>query len=277
MKVLGLTYSFMDAFRAIEVGNTLNEVELHVVISPPAEESRLSHWRGSLRAARSLLGIVGPRTFVHLFVRRFPWRWHAPWRVLSGLHHCEPGNMERAARLKAEGALHVLRVPLHDPRALAWIRERGYDVGLYMWGAIVRRPLLEAFRRGILNAHIGLLPWYRGRSVMEWSLLHGDPTGITLFFMDEGIDTGAEMVLRLEEDVGGHRTVADAKNHLFGRNVDVFRMGLATLQNSSYAPIGQHPGEGRRFYVMSGLLRSVVEAELSARAPRDAVGRAAAP
>jgi hypothetical protein len=73
------------------------------------------------------------------------------------------------------------------------------------------------------------------------------------------------MVLRLEEDLGGCRTVADAKRHLFDRNVDIFRMGLATLQNSTYAPIPQAAGEGRRFYVMSGLLRSVVEEELADR------------
>lgn len=265
MKALCLTYSYTDAMRAVEVGRNLNGIDLHVLISPPNEQGWLGHAMGGIRALPALLRNLGLAEFLHLFVSRNPWRVRNPWKVVGGLHDCEVGNRDRAARLRAEGILHVIRWPLGDGRTLDWIRRRGYDVGLYMWGAIVRRPLIEAFRRGVLNAHIGLLPFYRGRSVMEWSLFHGDATGVTVFFLDEGIDTGPELVLRVEESVGGFRGVDAAKRHLFDRDVDMFRMALASLQNSTYVPMRQEAGEGRRFYVMSGLLRGVVEAELTTR------------
>lgn len=90
-------------------------------------------------------------------------------------------------------------------------------------------------------------------------------TGMTVFFPDENIDTGAEMVLRLEDGVSDSPSLDAAKRRLFDRNIDVFRMVLASLQNSSSIPMHQEPGEGRRFYVMSGLPRGVTESDFAAR------------
>lgn len=44
---------------------------------------------------------------------------------------------------------------------------------------------------GAINLHGGLLPAYRGGHVMNWAIANGEPeTGVTLAYMDEGIDTG---------------------------------------------------------------------------------------
>src|ERR1051325_4993251 len=68
-------------------------------------------------------------------------------------------------------------------------------LGLHAAGTLYRRNVIASCGLGILNAHPGALPKYRGRSVMEWSLLCGDVTGVTVFFIDEGIDTGERIVL----------------------------------------------------------------------------------
>jgi methionyl-tRNA formyltransferase len=54
----------------------------------------------------------------------------------------------------------------------------------------LRKQLLEVPRLGVLNAHLGLLPEIRGMSSPEWSLLQHIPVGVTIHFMDTGIDTG---------------------------------------------------------------------------------------
>jgi methionyl-tRNA formyltransferase len=144
-----------------------------------------------------------------------------------------------------------------------WIREQRYAVGLHDMGVIYRQPLIAAFERGLLNSHIGILPEYKGRSVMEWSLLAGRPTGITVFFVDTGIDTGAEIVLRREVSVlGKHRDIASAKDALFERDGEMYREALVKLEDPSFQP--ERNEGGRRYYVMSGLLREVV-GELLAR------------
>lgn len=166
------------------------------------------------------------------------------------------GALVRARRT----GLKVTGLDLDDARVLAWIREHAFDVALHgVGGVIYRRPLIDSFRLGLLNPHIGLLPKYRGRSVMEWSLLSGDPTGITTFFVDEGIDTGAEIVLREEVEVAGFSDVASAKRHLFSLDGEMFARALASLVETGRASLRQDPAEGVRWYPMSALFTGVVD------------------
>src|SRR5260370_25826020 len=94
------------------------------------------------------------------------------------------------------GKLIIMRRPLDDSMSIARLRSLQCDVGLHAANVIYREPTISAFRLGILNAHIGILPKYRGRSVVQWSILQGDRTGVTVFFIDSGIDTGGRIVLR---------------------------------------------------------------------------------
>jgi Formyl transferase len=173
-----------------------------------------------------------------------------------------------ALRTLFAGRVRLSLRPLHDPANLGWIRRRQADVGLHATGVIYRRPTIDSFRLGILNAHIGLLPAYRGRSVMEWSLLNGDPTGITTFFIDEGIDTGRSVVLREEVDVSGFSAVAAAKAFLFSQDADMYAKALQRLLAEDFEPLEQNIAEGRRWYAMSGLLTDAVSELLRARQGR---------
>jgi methionyl-tRNA formyltransferase len=44
---------------------------------------------------------------------------------------------------------------------------------------------------GLVNIHAGKLPFYRGRSVVNWAIINGETeVGITAHMVDEGFDTG---------------------------------------------------------------------------------------
>src|SRR5215470_17899361 len=56
---------------------------------------------------------------------------------------------------------------------------------------IVPPAVFTVPRWGSICFHPSLLPKYRGRSAINWALIKGETkTGITLFWVDEGIDTG---------------------------------------------------------------------------------------
>jgi methionyl-tRNA formyltransferase len=56
---------------------------------------------------------------------------------------------------------------------------------------IVPPPVFSAPRLGSICFHPSLLPKYRGASAINWALIKGESvTGITLFWVDKGIDTG---------------------------------------------------------------------------------------
>ena len=83
-------------------------------------------------------------------------------------------------------------VPDHNsPESLTRISALGLE--LLVNAGTPRRvgeALLAAAPRGVLNAHPGLLPRYRGASCCEWAIYNNDPVGVTAHFMDAGIDTG---------------------------------------------------------------------------------------
>lgn len=62
---------------------------------------------------------------------------------------------------------------------------------------IVRKRVLEVARRGAIQFHPSLLPQHRGRTAMNWSLISGEErTGLTVFWVDEGMDTGPILLQR---------------------------------------------------------------------------------
>lgn len=72
------------------------------------------------------------------------------------------------------------------------------------WSQIAKQPLLNASKKGVLGIHPTLLPQGRGRASIPWAIIKGLPkTGVTLFKLDEGLDTGpiiAQETLPLAED-----------------------------------------------------------------------------
>jgi methionyl-tRNA formyltransferase len=94
---------------------------------------------------------------------------------------------------------------------------------------------------------------------MEWTILQGDKTGITTFFIDEGIDTGSRIVFRKKIDISSFRDVASAKAYLFSFDAEMYARALELLQRADFAPAHQGISDGKRYYVMSRLFTGVVE------------------
>lgn len=63
-------------------------------------------------------------------------------------------------------------------------------------------------KHGTFNLHASLLPNYRGAAPIHWAIINGETkTGVTTFFIDEKIDTGAiilqdEIAIEANETVG---------------------------------------------------------------------------
>lgn len=56
---------------------------------------------------------------------------------------------------------------------------------------IIGEPILKAAKKGVVGLHPAPLPKYRGRAAMVWQMLLGlEESAVTLFFIDEGMDSG---------------------------------------------------------------------------------------
>ena len=60
---------------------------------------------------------------------------------------------------------------------------------------IFKQPLIDSAKHGIINLHSALLPKYRGLMPSFWVLRYNEEkTGVSVFFVDEGIDSGPIVV-----------------------------------------------------------------------------------
>ena len=60
------------------------------------------------------------------------------------------------------------------------------------FGALLKDDALNAITGGWYNLHYSLLPRWRGAAPVQWSIFQGDKeTGVSVFKIDEGLDTGA--------------------------------------------------------------------------------------
>jgi methionyl-tRNA formyltransferase len=104
--------------------------------------------------------------------------------------------------IKAE--LHVSSVPLlqpariKSPEAIAQIQSWKPDVIVVVaYGQILPRAVLEIPPVACLNLHASLLPRHRGAAPIQAAIVAGDKeTGITVMYMDEGLDTGDILLQR---------------------------------------------------------------------------------
>ncbi len=81
---------------------------------------------------------------------------------------------------------------LRDPAFIASLAGLAPDVGVLAdYGKILPGPVLDLPPHGILNLHPSLLPRHRGATPIPAAILAGDrETGVSLFRMDPGMDTG---------------------------------------------------------------------------------------
>ena len=67
---------------------------------------------------------------------------------------------------------------------------------VWSYSMILPEAIIEVPKYGCLNVHMGLLPEYRGANGIQRALINGESkTGVTLHYMDSGVDTGT-MVTR---------------------------------------------------------------------------------
>src|SRR5262249_54136223 len=100
----------------------------------------------------------------------------------------------------------------NSSHGLAQLKKWSPDLVVFTGGNILRNQVLNLPRLGVLNAHLALLPEIRGMSTPEWSLLCGIPLGITIHFMDTGIDTGPVLLRREFTDTEDCDSLSDLRN-----------------------------------------------------------------
>jgi methionyl-tRNA formyltransferase len=127
----------------------------------------------------------------------------------------------------------------------------------------LRRPLLEVPRRGVLNAHLGSLPEIRGMNSPEWSLLVDIPVGVTIHYIDEGIDTGPVLQSSELPGAAGCESLSDLRNRLIAFGVEKMADVVTALDRGTISAKRQFSlDKDNQFFVMHERLQALAAQRL---------------
>jgi methionyl-tRNA formyltransferase len=128
--------------------------------------------------------------------------------ILAHLRAVEPA----VAALGPEEPLTVERIEALDPAIAV---SHGYR-------RILRRPVLERLPDRIVNLHISHLPYNRGTDPNLWSALEGTPAGVSIHYVDAGVDTG-DLIAQRRLELSDDETLATSYAKLQAAMLELFR------------------------------------------------------
>ncbi|MBB4278591.1 methionyl-tRNA formyltransferase [Rhizobium mongolense] len=111
--------------------------------------------------------------------------------------HSDFADLSSMGRESGISFFHTTNV--NSAETLAKIASIGPDVILVVgWSQICGRPLRELASIGTIGFHPAALPRLRGRGVIPWTILRAEQTtGSTLFWLDDGVDSGPILLQRV--------------------------------------------------------------------------------
>lgn len=161
---------------------------------------------------------------------------------------------ESLARIAREAKIPLITgKKLTDSKTLAAIQNVKPDIIFAIGGMqIISKDVLTIPTQGTINIHPALLPKYRGRFSTAHAIFNGEKkTGVTLHWMDEGIDSGP-IILQKSFPIGEEDTAKTVYDNFTVVGTKLFREFLAMLLKDE--PIESTPqNESEATYYPKGL------------------------
>lgn len=145
-----------------------------------------------------------------------------------------------AALAKEAGARYFCDPAINRPQYQRLAEEADAEVAISVnWPTLIGREMLDRFRHGVVNAHAGDLPRYRGNATPNWAILAGEERIVlTLHRMTERLDAGPILVQRAFPLTEG-TYVGDVYRFLAEAVPELFVQVLDGLQDGSLVSVDQ--------------------------------------
>ena len=143
-----------------------------------------------------------------------------------------------------------------------------YDKKLVVFtgGGIIRKNILDNAGDGIINCHMGVLPRYKGMDLPEWCILEEEinELGITLHFMDSGIDTG-DILKIVKIPLGTYSKIKDLRRSFEPIMVNSMVTIVGDYLNGNITRRKQPIKDKRQYFIIHEKLSRIVDLKLKMR------------
>ncbi len=133
---------------------------------------------------------------------------------------------------------------VRQPQVLEAIKALQPDIALsVLFGYILRPEFLDLFPVGVVNLHPAYLPYNRGANPNIWSIVERTPAGVTLHYIDAGVDTG-DIIARQQVPIELVDTGETLYRKLERACVELFKKTWPLIRSGRAPRIAQGKPEG---------------------------------
>lgn len=120
---------------------------------------------------------------------------------------------------------------LKDETFLSELKALNANLQLVVAFRMLPKAVWEMPELGTFNLHASLLPDYRGAAPINWAIINGETTtGVTTFFIDDKIDTGA-MILSNSLEIKPFENAGELHNRLLKLGSETVAQTLKLIEN----------------------------------------------
>lgn len=132
----------------------------------------------------------------------------------------------------AQGLNLLQPTNLKDKEFLKDLQNLEADVQVVVAFRMLPKVVWQMPKKGTFNLHASLLPDYRGAAPINWAIINGEAkTGVTTFFIDEKIDTGA-IISKKEVQIEPGETAGSLHEKLKNYGADLVISTLDLIKNN---------------------------------------------
>ena len=107
------------------------------------------------------------------------------------------------------------------------------------YGVILPKSFLKIPKYGCINVHPSMLPKYRGAAPIQWAILNGDETtGVTIMYLDEGMDSG-DIIVQEEVTIDPDETTGELWNRLSSIGAKLLKESVDKINNGTVKSVPQ--------------------------------------
>lgn len=127
-----------------------------------------------------------------VLISEFMAKHHYPIQFVATCNKDKEETETKIAKIWQDKGVQIhRRVDINSDEFTKFVKDNNIDIVILAWWPdILKKKIIESAKIGFINLHTSFLPYNQGKHPYYWAIVEGTDFGVTLHFVDEGIDSG---------------------------------------------------------------------------------------
>jgi len=152
--------------------------------------------------------------------------------------------------IKYAADIPTIEVPdINDRKCIDFISEYGPDIIAVCGTSVIKPEVFNLSKKGTINIHCGITPEYKSADPAFWALYNNEPdkVGVTIHFVDAGIDTG-DIIYQEPVEVTKDDSLATLYCKCIKTGAHLMMKAISDIENGSVKTIRKDHISGKSYY-----------------------------